>query len=736
MGSGVDPDRPTSGYAAQMTAGGAWIEISISAISEKVAWASKGLAFSEHATDVSAWNRRDIRDSFEGRLSEPIHTAADRLVRGVRGLEDSTGALKKWWTLAQDQVIGTKFMILSAVDRGLEQIEAIESTPGLKADEKSQAIKNVIAEVHSENLARVNAAAAAIPPPPLTTFAPTLLPSVGTAPSPTAPAAPQHGIGREAGRNAVKPMGNEHGLTGGTKDSEAKDDKDGKAKKEERGLAGDRDGKTSEQDPAKADKASERGLINGKSEARNEAGLIDGRTSPSVGPTAPLTPGGMPASPLSGAGAGGGSPASGLSSVGSGLGRAPASSGLGSGASGGAGSSTPAPTPATQAAFARAFSGLDPVAPVSNSTASMTSAPGPAAHTGPPPVPVTAATGGPPPAPVQPASVPPASAPAPAASPLPSGPMGGGLPLMAPPPQTASPLASAGSAAPLAAAAAGPALSATAGASTAAVVPVTASERARQLVARSSRQLLGDLAGECRRLAAALTASSKNLPTLQWVVGGCPDDGSGQLMVVASSVGLGFMPAGSRLPRHTAVHVFAESDNVPWGIRRGWMGDPLKAVQGYGLSVGRPITVAAGRAEAMVNAQGIGVELVTPEAIPDSGVQGGRDRLEIVDVETFDKIAGLTMAGLAALLPSAADFEVEPNNDRTLKLWTQADMAAAVDDNHQIKAWQAFCTDQATASAYKVTRADSDLKARQYFSDYAYFVWNLAQLEKAMEVAA
>lgn len=207
-------------------------------------------------------------------------------------------------------------------------------------------------------------------------------------------------------------------------------------------------------------------------------------------------------------------------------------------------------------------------------------------------------------------------------------------------------------------------------------------------------------------------------------------------MVVASSVGLGFMPAGSRLPRHTAVHVFAESTNVPWGIKRGWLGDPLKAVQGYGLSIGRPVTVAAGRAEAMVNAQGIGVELVTPEGIPDSGVQGGRDRLEIVDVETFDKITGLTMAGLAALLPSAADFEVEPNNDRTLKLWTQADMAAAVDDNHQIKAWQAFCTDQATASAYKVTRAESDLKARQYFSDYAYFVWNLAQLEKAMEVAA
>ncbi|SHS67675.1 Uncharacterised protein [Mycobacteroides abscessus subsp. abscessus] len=95
----------------------------------------------------------------------------------------------------------------------------------------------------------------------------------------------------------------------------------------------------------------------------------------------------------------------------------------------------------------------------------------------------------------------------------------------------------------------------------------------------------------------------------------------------------------------------------------------------------------------------------------------------------------MLLFGAAALLPSAADFEVEPNNDRTVKLWTQADMAAAVDDTHQIKAWQAFCTDQATASAYKVTRAGSDLKARQYFSDYAYFVWNLGQLEKAAEVA-
>ena len=87
-------------------------------------------------------------------------------------------------------------------------------------------------------------------------------------------------------------------------------------------------------------------------------------------------------------------------------------------------------------------------------------------------------------------------------------------------------------------------------------------------------------------------------------------------------------------------------------------------------------------------------------------------------------------------LPTAGGFETEPNNQRTMQLWTAADMAATVSEAHQIKAWQEFCADQAAASAYKVTRADSDLKARQYFSDFQYFVWNLAQLEKAAALAA
>lgn len=266
---------------------------------------------------------------------------------------------------------------------------------------------------------------------------------------------------------------------------------------------------------------------------------------------------------------------------------------------------------------------------------------------------------------------------------------------------------------------------------------MTASERARALVVRSTRQMLGDLAGEARRLAAALTASSKRLPTLQWVVGGCPDDGSGPLLVVASSVGLGFIPADSRLPRHTAVHVFADSPNVAWGVKNGWLGNPVKAVLGYGVSIGRPVTVMAGRPEALTGVPGgVGVEFVTSDNTPDSGVQGGRDRLEVVDPAMFDQISGLGMAALAALLPTAGGFETEPNNQRTMQLWTAADMAATVSEAHQIKAWQEFCADQAAASAYKVTRADSDLKARQYFSDFRYFVWNLAQLEKAAALAA
>lgn len=730
-----DPERPSSGYAAQMTAGGAWIDIPAADMAEQVAFATEGAAWADGSVRTANANRRDLRDCYGGRIAEPIHAAADRVVTSQVGVADHAQLLLRWWSRALDQIAGTKSMILRAVDLGLQEIEAIEAATGIEADKKKEAIDKIVEMVHGENLEMVNGAVGMIGPAPQPHYIP---PFIGQG-------SPVQGAGMSNKPGAsITGLKNERMIGKSNDGDESRNGERGKFGRGSESKDGDKeDGKTQDKEKAtdEKSKAKEHGKFghagaNGDDEVKPlERGRFDSPASiqPIHGqqPSLPMSP----ASPLSGAGAGGGSPASGMSSLGSSLGRGPSASGLGSGT--GAGAGGPASTPvASQASLLRAFGGP---AGLDSAAAGPVARPAPvppAASGAPAAVPITAAQGTPV-APVQPAAVPAPAPPAPpaqTAAPL----TGGGLPLMGPAPATANPLSSAPAAAPLSATA-GPAvpLAAGGGASTSAtVVPMTPGERARQLVARSTRQMLGDLAGEVRRLAAALTASTKNLPTLQWVVGGCPDDGSGQLMVVASSAGLGFIPASTRLPRHTAVHVFGESPNVPWGIKRGWMGNPLKAVQGYGVSINRPVTVVAGRPEALAGAAGVGVEFVTAENIPDGGVQGGRDRLEVVDPAQFDQISGLGTAALAALLPTAGGFEVEPNNERTMALWTAVDMAATVGESHLIKAWQDFCTDQATASAYKVTRADSDLTARQYYSDYAYFVWNLAQLEKAMEAAA
>ncbi|WP_134081089.1 hypothetical protein [Mycobacteroides salmoniphilum] len=262
-------------------------------------------------------------------------------------------------------------------------------------------------------------------------------------------------------------------------------------------------------------------------------------------------------------------------------------------------------------------------------------------------------------------------------------------------------------------------------------MPVTAAERARRSVVRGTRQLISDVAGESRRLAAALTASSKKRPDLQWCVGGCPDDGDGPLMIVASNIGLGFIPAKTELPRHTAVHVFGESASVSWGLKRAWLGDPVAAVIGYGRAVGRPVTVVAGLASVVSATQGVGIELVTEESIPMTGVLGGRRRLEVVNPELAEKAKTVGTAGLAEMMPAAGTVEVEPDNARTTALWTDAVLAADVDDIHQLKTWQAFCAEQAAVSAYKVTRAENEDTAHEYFEDYQYFSWNVRQVEAA-----
>ena len=447
-----------------------------------------------------------------------------------------------------------------------------------------------------------------------------------------------------------------------------------------------------------------------------------GVSGPDSGPILSPPQSGVSSVPLSGSGF----PSSG---TGSGLGRVPAVPPV----------SAP-PSMVSPAALGKPL-GVDSVAPKQISPL-MPPASTPIA----PPLPVTAANPGPP-APVVPAapaepvvSVPAASAPVSQPSTAPAVPP----PMMMPPP-AASPLPVAPvTPTPAVSSAAPPVVSASAagvGSAFASVVPVTPAEKARQKLIRATRHMISDLQGEARRLAAALSASSRNLPGLHWVVGGCRDDTDGPLLLVSSSVGLGFIPADTQLPDYTAMHVFAHSPNVAWEIKREWLGDPLKAVLGFGHVIDRPVSVVAGRAEVLANVAavdaGLAVEVITDENLPgEGGVRAGLDRLHVVDRGTADQHSSMSIAALAASLPAVSGPEREPDSARTFQLWGEAVASADIDDSHQLRAWQAFCADQASASAYRAAQATAtatgdETKAREYFADHAYFAWNLDQLAQA-----
>lgn len=722
----MDPDRPSSGYAAQMTAGDAWPDIPASTMEENIAAAEKRLQWCVDALQTGCRFRDNLREAVQGDGSpERMHEKASQFTRDMYQLEMQAKEHLAWWRNADSEVVAAKWIITQRVNLELENIASIESATSLKADEKQAQIDAIVNATHAENVQSVLQAAANIP-----AAVPPVYRPLFTSPSPPVPGVHN---GTSAGGTHVTPLGNEHGWTGdgaGAKDANGEKGTTGsKEPNQDKGT----DEKSKESDKSKDDqhRSREHGWVGTKADEPDAAadrgwtGSGDSHAQPSVTPAAsPMTSAPISGTPAGGSSSVGGTPLSAAGAGSSGFGRVPSA-----GPSISPSSPTPSVSPASS--LSSPSSAMDSAvrAPVSSAATPPPIAPI-TAHPATNVLPPTAASGGPPPVPVAPPpTTTPASSPPPASA---GAPPAGGMPFMSAPPPMASPLSS-GAAAPLAAtSAAPPPMPAGPTASTtAAVVPMTAAERARQIVAKSTRQQIGDLPGEVRRLAAALTASSKSRPELRWCVGGCPDNGSGPLMVVASNVGLGFLPATTRLPRHTAVHVFADSPSVAWELKQSWVGDPLRAVLGFGRATGRSVTVVGGLPEIVGGAQGVGVELVTPENTPDEGIRGGRDRLEVVDPEKADQIQTLGMSALATLLPTAGGFELAPDAARRGLLWADVLTAATIDQVHQLQAWKAFCADQAAVSAYRVTRAEDDLKAREFFSDYSYFLWNLEQLEAA-----
>lgn len=720
-------DRPTGEYESAMTAGAAWPDVTPLELAEWVVYSKRMAAWGAEAFENTAYWRREIYDTFiEGEGFGAIHDRADKLLRASREIEDGTAAEARAWSAAESIVNRAKEDVLRVVEKGLRAIRQVNQNTKSTSDQKAAAIASIIAEAHTENIETVAAAAESLPEYPSGEL---FTPITGYGGSPLEPTSkPSMGSG---GSIHATPMGNhqksdfDDGGSAKNSNGDSKTSKDDQVDKKN-----DKNEKSDKQEPGKHKAQSDFDDSDpSKASASEKVKHIDFDDRPvnSTPAISQVPQGGPSAMPMTGAGAGGGAPSG---SPGSSLGS------LGKGGMQGspaAASSSPAVTPASSLSpSSLSQPPLDAGPRTASSMSSGTTPPPPIAHG---PLPVTAATNStPPPATpppiaqpqaLNPAQAQPVATPMQAGSPMPPGMMG--------PPPTATPLGGSATPASLTAGAApaAPTGGGSAPGTTASVIPVSASERARQHVLKATRQSVGDVAGEARRLAAALTASSRKRPDLQWCVGGCPDDGTGPLTVVASNVGLGFLPAKTELPRHTAVHVFAESPGISWGLKRAWLGNPVAAVIGYGRAIGRPVTVIAGLAMVVADVEGVGVEIVTEESIPMMGVLGGRKRLEVIDPEFAEKISGMGTAGLAEMLPATDEFALEPDNKRTQNLWTDAVLASDIDDVHQLKTWQAFCADQAAVSAYRVTHATDRDKSHEYFQDYKYFEWNLEQVEAA-----
>lgn len=735
---GVD-DRPPGKYSAAMTAGVAWPGVSNATLGGYLASANARVLRTEANVATMRSNRWEIYDTFGGDLFEPVRDFADRTVRQAIDTADYSDVWRKWVQQVVDTVDDVKMEIRNRVDKAHEQIRGIEANSRRPPFLRACDIIAVIKETHAENVLNVERGAGRIPTMPVIEPAPPLSSAGGAPPQkssiqpasfgmhPQSPAVGRDAAGSSSGRRDGAGQGNDGEK--GNEGSPGKGDNEGKGD-----HAGKRDSATAEDGSSdtKGEHAGTRdkpGTGEGTSELGDTAGTRDipaPQLPSSEGPYSPL-PGGigspsMPSSPLSGGTPKPPSlpslPSSPLGSPGGATPVSPAAFDKPlSAASGsllnntpGAGSFVPPP--------AAPSGGAGPVAPMTPTPAAGPVVP-PAASAAPAPMPAAAS-----PVTAQPVShVPPGGL----------GGMGGMMP-----PLMSSPAGGGPAPAPMSAAAPPPPVSAPAapaGVGASSVVPAAMSraEVVRRSIAQATGDSRGRVASEARTLCAALHAATRRWPELLWCVGGRADG----MLVVANNIGLGWLPASVRLPRPDSAmlassHVFAHGD-IPAAVRMSWIGQPVRAVQAWAVATGDPLILVAGfeQAFALNDVSRVEVHTVSPDDLPvQETMIGGLERLEVVDPELAGEVEGKTVAALASLLPSAAE-QVTADPARASDLWLNVTLSLSpeLDTAVRVAAWKAFCEAQ-LAGAEAAARAATDAQdARDRYSDYGYWQWNLDQLK-------
>ena len=260
-----------------------------------------------------------------------------------------------------------------------------------------------------------------------------------------------------------------------------------------------------------------------------------------------------------------------------------------------------------------------------------------------------------------------------------SAPAGGGVPPMLPPPASNPPTSAAPTAAAAAAAAASPPQTPTGGGGGGGVSGLlsnlSGADKIRHRIEKATRGTIADYSMEAKKLCEQLTAWSTAHPFLVWAVGGAPPtEDEPSLLYVSSNVGLGFIPFPALIPDSGVGHVFAHG--LPWAAKIGWLGDPVRAVVGFGNEIGRPVDVVAASTDAldatiidlnMVRCLPTAVVCKIPEA---EDYHYPRNRLTVVDETTAQTVKKSGLTALLAGLPAASGPQVEPDSNRSMALWT------------------------------------------------------------------
>ena len=201
-------------------------------------------------------------------------------------------------------------------------------------------------------------------------------------------------------------------------------------------------------------------------------------------------------------------------------------------------------------------------------------------------------------------------------------------------------------------------------------VPVSAARAEREAVAAAAtagalrRQSGGnDPMQLARRIGAALNAGDNIDFGFFWVTAVTMDG----TIVVANSYGLGYIPEGVNLPEQ--VRMASADDSIPAGERAKWTTYPILAVQGWAQHHNVKLRAVVATEDQFKNFDpGAAKITLQPDDIPDSGKMQGRSRLEVIAPEAAARLAAVSDAGLAELLPPAP-ADVNPPADETSTLW-------------------------------------------------------------------